>query len=370
MFNVDSRYVCIIIPVLNESKTINDLVISIIKNSDFLHKNIIIIDDGSTDGTSEIIQDLDKKYKNVIIIERGSKKGFGTAIRDGFNHALNLKPIPDLVVTMDGDLSHDPSQLRNLTKECKRNSIIVGSRYIKGGKISGWNIYRKTISRSANLLTKVLINIPVKDCTSGYRCYGVSALKEILPNLTSEGFEIQVETLTIAHRQGFKINETPIVFLNRIKGESKLNSKEIWNFAKKLFTLFKLSGEWKRILKFCAVGISGLIINETILWTLTEIGGLYYLFSSIASTESAILNNFVWNELWTFHDTHDDLKSGIIKRLFKFHISRFGGAILGILLLILLTEIFSVHYLISNVFSILILMVYNYFTSKEWVWTL
>jgi len=368
VFNVESRYVCIIIPVLNESNTINDLVESIITNSELSETYTIIIDDGSTDGTSEIIHDLDKKYINVNIIERGYKKGFGTAIRDGFNYVLNLKPIPDLVVTMDGDLSHDPRQLFNLTKECKQNSIIVGSRYIKGGKISGWSLYRKTLSWCANLLTKVFINLPVKDCTSGYRCYGVSALKEILPNLRSEGYEIQVEILTIAHRQGFKINEVPIVFLDRIKGESKLSSKEIWSFFRKLFTLFKLSGEWKRVLQFSIVGISGLIVNETLLWALTEIGGLYYLFSSIVSTESAILNNFVWNELWTFHDTYDDLKSGIFERLFKFHISRFGSTILGIFLLIILTEIFSVHYLISNIFSILILIVYNYVTSKEWVW--
>jgi dolichol-phosphate mannosyltransferase len=366
--NLESRYVCVIIPVLNESKTIKGLIESIIKNSELSQTHIIIIDDGSTDGTLEIIQGFDKKYQNVSVIERGYKKGLGTAIRDGFNYALNLKPIPDLVVTMDGDLSHDPSQLRNLTKECKKNSIVVGSRYIKGGEISGWNIKRKTISWGANILTRILVNIPVKDATSGYRCYGVNALKEILPNLKSEGYEIQIEALSIAHRQGYKINEIPIIFRDRIEGKSKLKNKEIWSFIKKLNTLFKLSGEWKRMLKFCAVGISGIIINEAILWTLTEIYGFFYLYSSIISTESAILNNFVWNELWTFHDTHGDIKSGIIKRFLKFQISRFGGLILGSIFLILLTEILSVYYLISNIFSILIVMMYNYITSKEWVW--
>ena len=368
MFNVENRYICIIIPVLNESKTIKGLVESILKNSELSQTYTIIIDDGSTDGTLEIIQGLDKKNKNVSIIERGYKQGIGTAIRDGFNYALNLKPIPDLVVTMDGDLSHDPSQLRNLTKECTKNSIIVGSRYIKGGKISGWSIYRKTLSWGANLLTKVIVNIPVKDCTSGYRCYGVSALQEILPNLMSEGYEIQVEILSIAQRNGCKINEVPIKFVDRVEGESKLSTKEIWDFVEKLFTLFKLSGEWRRMLKFCAVGISGIIINETMLWALTEIWGLYYLFSSIASTEFAILNNFIWNELWTFRDTYDDTKSGIFERFLKFHLSRFGSVILGFLLLVLLTEMFSVHYLISNIISILLILVYNYFTSKEWVW--
>ena len=117
MSNVENRHVCIIIPVINESKTIKDLVESIIQNSKLSQTHTIIIDDGSRDGTLEIIQDLDKKYKNVSIIERGYKKGFGTAIRDGFNYALNLKPIPDLVVTMDGDLSHDPNQIQNLTQK-------------------------------------------------------------------------------------------------------------------------------------------------------------------------------------------------------------------------------------------------------------
>ena len=368
MFNVENRYVCIIIPVLNESKTINDLVVSINKNSELSQTYTIIIDDGSTDGTLEIIQDLAKQYKNVYIIERGYKKGFGTAIRDGFNYALNLKPTPDLIVTMDGDLSHDPSQLFNITKECKRNSVIVGSRYIDGGMISGWDMYRKTVSWGANFLTKVLLNLPVKDCTSGYRCYGVSALKEIFPNLISEGFEIQVETLTIAQRLGYKITEIPIVFKNRTKGESKLNIKDMSSFVKMVLLLFRSSGEWKRMLKFCAVGISGIIINETILWVFTEIGGLFYLFSSIVSTESAILNNFVWNEYWTFHDAYDDLKSRIFERLVRFHLSRFAVAIFGFFLLFLLTEVFGVHYLVSNFLSIVTLMVINYFTSKEWVW--
>jgi dolichol-phosphate mannosyltransferase len=366
--NVEDRFVCIIIPVLNESKTIKGLVESILTNPELSQTYTIIVDDGSTDGTLEIIQDLDKKNKNVSIIERGNKMGIGTAIRDGFNYALNLKPIPDLLVTMDGDLSHDPSQLRNLTKECTKNSIVVGSRYIKGGKISGWSIYRRILSWGANLLTKVLVNIPVKDCTSGYRCYGLSVLQEIHPKLMAEGYEVQVEILSIAHRHGYKIHEVPIIFLDRVEGESKLNTKEILGFFKKLLTLIKLSGEWRRMLKFCAVGLSGIIINETMLWALTEIWGLYYLISSIASTELAILNNFVWNELWTFRDTYDDTKSGVSERLLKFHLSRYGGALLGLLFLFLFTEIFSVHYLISNILSILIILFYNYFTSKEWVW--
>jgi dolichol-phosphate mannosyltransferase len=244
----------------------------------------------------------------------------------------------------------------------------VGSRYIDGGEIHGWTINRKTLSWGANILTKVLVNIPVKDATSGYRCYGIHVLKEIHPHMIGEGYEIQVEILWLAQRQGYKIREIPIVFRDRIEGKSKLKSREIWEFMKKLFVLFKLSDEWKRLLKFCVVGVSGILINETILWALTEKWGIYYLFSSIVSTESAILNNFIWNDLWTFHDTKDDIQSSLIQRLSKFHLSRLGGLILSLLLLFLLTETFKIHYLISNIFSILIIMVFNYITSKEWVW--
>jgi dolichol-phosphate mannosyltransferase len=369
VLELEKRYICIVIPVLNESKTIKDIVESINTNSELSRTHIIVIDDGSTDGTLKIIKKLDNYNANVAIIERGHKKGFGTAIRDGFNYALNLKPLPDLIVTMDGDLSHDPSQLQDLTKECKRTSIVVGSRYIREGKISGWSIYRKTLSWGANFLTKFLLNIPVKDATSGYRCYGVSALKEISPKLSSTGYEIQVEILAIAHRLGYQIDEIPIVFLDRIEGESKLESKEIRRFVNNLLRLYKLSGESERMLKFCTVGIIGMIVNTTLLWALTEIWGVYYLFSSIVSTESAVLNNFVWNEYWTFHDTYDSRKSGIVERIFKFHISRVGGALLSFFILFLLTEVFRVHYLVSNIFSVLIIVFYNYYTSKEWVWT-
>jgi len=113
---------------------------------------------------------------------------------------------------MDSDLSHDPNQLQTLTKACKRNSIVVGSRYIKGEEIHGWGIYRKILSWGANFLARVFVNIPVKDNTSGYRCYGVYTVREILPNLESEGYEIQVEILSKAKRRGNNIHEEPIIF--------------------------------------------------------------------------------------------------------------------------------------------------------------
>ena len=369
MNNIENPNICIIIPTFNESKTMNVLLESINNNKELVQIRLIIVDDGSTDGTLEIIQDLSKKYGNITLIERGMKKGFGTAIRDGFKCALGLTPFPDLIITMDGDLSHNPDQLIKLTKTWKRNSIVVGSRYIKGGEINNWGIYRKILSWGANFLSRVFINIPVSDSTSGYRCYGVLAVKEILPNLESEGFEIQIEILSEAKRLGYSIHEEPIIFWNRTEGESKLKFKEIWTFVKKIYILSKKTDEWKRVLKFCIVGISGIVINETILWALTEIWGLYYLISSVVSTEFAIINIFFLNEIWTFRDTYNEFNSDIIKRLLKFHISRFGSLILGILVLVFLTEILNIGYLYSNIISILILMTYNYLCSKGWVWT-
>ena len=121
------------------------------------------------------------------------------------------------------------------------------------------------------------------------------------------------------------------------------------------------------MLKFCTVGISVIIINETILWAITEIWGLYYVLSSVVSTETAIINNFFWNDRLTFRDTHNDMNSDIIERFVKFQISRFGGVIFGILFLVLLTELFKIGYLFFNIISILIIMTYNYLTNKVWV---
>jgi dolichol-phosphate mannosyltransferase len=233
--------ICVVIPTINEAGTIRELLEGL-RELHGLHMRAVVVDDGSTDGTLDIVQDLRQYKGEVSLINRGRKLGLGTAIREGIENALRLDPCPDYIVTMDGDLSHDPSDLHRLVEECDEGSIVIGSRYIKGGKVTGWSLYRRMVSLGANLMARALLNIPARDCTSGYRCYRAGLARSIIPEMKSTGFCIQIETLSAAVGRGFRIKEVPITFQERVSGESKLDAQQIWEFSKGLLRLMKQTG--------------------------------------------------------------------------------------------------------------------------------
>lgn len=233
-----SPLVCVVIPTLNESGTIGTIVESLERLREFYQIRIIIVDDGSTDGTIVIARESSNKYENLTLIERDRKLGLGDAIRTGLRAALDLEPTPDFIVTMDADLSHDPNELPKLVEACKRDSMVVGSRYVKGGEIRGWGLYRRTVSWGANIIARVLTGVPVRDCSSGFRCYGLDLMSGLLPSLQCIGYDIQIEILSKAVRRGFNVTEKPIIFRNRATGESKLRYGDMLSFVKRVFTLW------------------------------------------------------------------------------------------------------------------------------------
>jgi dolichol-phosphate mannosyltransferase len=169
--------------------------------------------------------------------------GLGSAIRDGLKVALDQEPAPNFVVTMDADLSHDPDELPRLVEACGKDSIVVGSRYVEGGEIHGWGLYRMTVSRGANFIARALTGVPIRDCSSGFRCYGFELMSNLLLGLQSTGYDIQIEILSKAARRGFKIIEKPITFRNRAAGESKMRYRDMLNFVKRVFALFLETSE-------------------------------------------------------------------------------------------------------------------------------
>ena len=225
----------VLIPTYNESENIEDLIITIKRlDPSFL---ILVIDDSSPDGTSEIVKKLQKKFKNIMLIVRPGKMGLGTAIRDGFKFLSSLANRPDHVIVMDADFSHNPNDIPRFLKYAEKGyDIIVGSRYIRGGEIKGWPSSRIIISKIANKIAKTFIRLPVNDFTSGFRCYSMKYILKTAPNLKSQRFEIQIETLKQAQRLKMKVTEIPITFINRKKGKSKLTVREIINF---LFYVFR-----------------------------------------------------------------------------------------------------------------------------------
>ena len=172
------------------------------------------------------------KYNNILLCVRPQKTGLGTAITEGFKFFLSLKQVPKYVVTMDADYSHNPNDIPLLIS-CMRESnygIVIGSRYIKGGNVKGWPFTRKVISRVANFIAKLSLGLKPHDCTSGFRCYSTEFLRAAIGNLHSHTYEIQIETIRQAVLRNFNIKETPILFVNRKRGKSKLSWTEIKSY--------------------------------------------------------------------------------------------------------------------------------------------
>ncbi|HIE34141.1 MAG TPA: polyprenol monophosphomannose synthase [Candidatus Altiarchaeales archaeon] len=231
--------ISIIIPTYNERENIKILIPKIFEvlESNSLKGNLIIVDDSSPDGTALEVERLKNKYpverlKNkypIELIKRKSKLGIGSAYIAGFKKALEEGA--DIIFEMDADLSHDPAKIPEFIKSLENSDIVLGSRYINGGRVEGWNIWRKTVSKGANKIAKLLLSLEAMDITSGYRAYKSKVLKVInLKGINSSGYAFQVELLFKAKQHGFRIKEIPITFVDRRHGKSKLSKIEIINF--------------------------------------------------------------------------------------------------------------------------------------------
>jgi dolichol-phosphate mannosyltransferase len=220
----------VILPTYREEENISKLIEAVEDLK--LNVSILVIDDSSPDRTAEIVQEKQNKYKNILLCVRPKKSGLGTAITDGFKFFLSLKKPPNYVITMDADYSHNPKEIplllsRMYEGEC---GIVIGSRYVKGGKIEGWPFTRKIISRTANSIARFSLGLKLHDCTSGFRCYSTKFLRATISNFHSHTYEIQIETIRQATLRNFNLKETPVLFVNRKSGKSKLTSTEIRSF--------------------------------------------------------------------------------------------------------------------------------------------
>ena len=220
----------IILPTYREAENISKLIDDV--ESLKLNSTILVIDDSSPDKTAEIVQEKQSKYGNILLCLRPKKSGLGTAITDGFAFFLNSKLPPKYVVTMDADYSHDPKAVPQLLSTMYKTDcgIVIGSRYTKGGSITNWPSTRKIISRVANFIAKLSLGLKPHDCTSGFRCYSTKFLRATISNFHSHTYEIQIETVRQANLRNFNVRETPILFVNRKSGKSKLSWNEIHSF--------------------------------------------------------------------------------------------------------------------------------------------
>ena len=218
----------------NEAENIEDLVRSVFEH--LKDTEMLVIDDASPDGTGNILRELSQKYKQLNIIYRPRKLGLGTAHKLAMKYAI--KNNFSILITMDADFSHHPKYLKKMVSLMMNNDFVTGSRYIKGGG-QKFGIYRNTLCVSANFLARNLLNIPLKECTTSYRGFKVSILKEInLDSIQSEGYSFFVESIYLVCRITRKIDEFPIFFSDRQSGTSKISKFEIFKSVLCLGRLF------------------------------------------------------------------------------------------------------------------------------------
>lgn len=212
----------VIIPTYNELENVPKLIPAVLSQDDSI--DILIVDDASPDGTGKFIEEEMKKNQRLHLIKREKKMGLGTAYIAGFKYALDKGY--DFVFEMDADFSHDPNEIKNFLIEINDCDLVLGSRYIHGIRVLNWPMRRLLLSFFASVYTRVITGMPIRDATGGFKCFRRKVLESInLDKVKSNGYSFQIEMTFKAYKKGFKIKEIPIVFVDRIKGKSKMSKK-------------------------------------------------------------------------------------------------------------------------------------------------
>jgi dolichol-phosphate mannosyltransferase len=213
----------VVLPTYNESENM-ELVLGRIRQA-LPDCGVLVVDDGSPDGTAEIAERVGKEIGGVDVLRRPSKSGLGSAYRAGF--AWGLGRHWDVIVEMDADLSHDPDALPSLVVPIveDRADLVVGSRYVPGGSIPNWKWHRRLLSQSGNIYASALLGLHVTDSTSGFRAYRADMLRRIrLDDVRAEGYGFQIEMVYEVLRAGGRVTEVPIRFVDRVEGKSKMSA--------------------------------------------------------------------------------------------------------------------------------------------------
>lgn len=212
----------VIIPTYNELENLRTLLPELLDC--YRELDILIVDDNSPDGTANYVKETGRSSSRVKILERPRKMGLGTAYVAGFKYMLQNGY--DYAFQMDADYSHDPKEIANFLTAIEENDLVIGSRYITGVNVINWPMQRLLLSWFANKYTRCITGLPVADSTGGFKCFRRRVLEAIdLDKVKSNGYSFQIEMNFKAWKAGFKIKEIPIIFVDRVKGKSKMSKK-------------------------------------------------------------------------------------------------------------------------------------------------
>ena len=226
--------ILIIIPTYNELENLPRLLTEVLSKDNNI--DMLFIDDNSPDGTAEFIENEQKNNNRIHLIKRQSKQGLGTAYIVGFKFALQRDY--EVIFEMDADFSHDPNEIPRFLEEIKNSDVVLGSRYKNGVNVINWPMRRLLLSWFANIYTRVITGMPLHDATGGFKCFKREVLEAIdLNRVKSNGYAFQIEMNFKVWKKGFNIKEIPIIFVDRVKGSSKMSKKIV---REAVFMVWKL----------------------------------------------------------------------------------------------------------------------------------
>ncbi|MCK9631610.1 MAG: glycosyltransferase family 2 protein [Methanoregula sp.] len=368
----------VIIPTFKEEANIRNIITEVdaVFQKNTLNGEILVVDDDSPDNTIVIVNELKKTMANVDLLVRTTDHGLSQSVADGFLHASS-----DVFVVIDADMSHPPALIPKMYEEIRAGcDVVIGSRYMEGGGIKKWPLKRRIISLGATFLGRLLFP-DITDPVSGFFAVRRSVVAEA--KLKPRGYKILLEVLGKGTWENDK--EIPFEFSDREIGTSKLKIRTIIEYAEQVadITLYSFTHhqsaawrEWKKVFKFGIVGISGIIVNLGILFLLVEYTCLNeytdnFIAIAIAGAvaiEISILNNFIWNDLWTFHSQENRKYSSRWHRLVAFNIVSAGGAAINWGVLLILTGSFGFYYMAAQFIGTLIGFIWNFTVNRRFTW--
>lgn len=367
----------LIIPTYNESKNLVNLIAILTNLLDQSFANqyeLVVVDDDSPDLTWQVGLDLMPEYPRLKVMRRQEEKGLSTAVIRGWQASQG-----EILGVIDGDLQHPPETLIKMLDEMAKGAdLVVASRHVEGGGVSDWGFMRRILSRGAQMLGLLILpNVigRVSDPMSGYFMVRRSAIANCPMNPL--GYKILIEVLGRGNIGS--VAEVGYVFQERQEGESKVTWRQYVDYILHLLRLRsrgritklreKLHVPIKRFLSYGLVGLSGVFVDMSIFYLLGTIGwGLSS--SKIISSEVAVLNNFLWNDLWTFRDI-SSLQTGwgkLIKRFVKFNLICLIGIGLNLIILNILYNYFGINKNLANLIAIAIVTIWNFWFNLKLSW--
>jgi dolichol-phosphate mannosyltransferase len=377
----ESTHLSLVIPTYKESDNINNVVrilSQLLDESIPGHYELIVVDDDSPDRTWEIAQSLTAKYPQLGVMRRQRERGLSSAVIRGWQVARG-----SVLGVIDGDLQHPPEVLMQLLHSVEEGAdLAVASRHLDGGGVSRWSLVRRFLSRGAQMLGLVILPGVlgrVSDPMSGYFLVRRSAIAGA--TLNPVGYKILLEV--IGRGKVEQVAEVGYVFCERKRGESKVTWKQYIDYIHHLVRLRLSTGRVGRLskkvdfpigrfLRFGLVGFSGVFVDMAVLYLLSDPSTLAWLLtpSKIIAGEIAILNNFFWNDAWTFADvsTRQQEWHQRLKRFLKFNAICFAGLLLNVLLLHLVLNFIIPNRYIANLIAIAIATIWNFWINLKLSW--